>query len=246
MMKGILLATAVIGLWLPPGPARAGVDEKVPVAILVSVTRLVRVKEPSAANLVQAAAGASLLEGSQVVTLDSSRAEIKFRDGHFIRLAPNTSIVLSRLPRHDAQRSLVHLLAGRIRALVDKRIGEGDFGVYGMTTITAVKGTNFDMMRNAANEVTVAVNEGRVTVAELKSESAEEADKLFLMALMGNVGSALAEGNMMNVMPGKPFPSPVPIPPGFPNPWADPNQTKSGAPGVPHMPGLGGGGFGFP
>lgn len=244
-MKKPLLIAMALSLWIPAVPARAGVDEQTPIAILVSITRLVRVKENPKARLEAARAGASLLEGSQVVTLEGSRAEIKFRDGHFIRLAPQTSIVLSRLPRKGAKRTLVHLLAGRVRALVDKTLGEGDFGVYGATTITAVKGTNFDMLRNAANEITVAVNEGRTTVAQLAQESDEEADKLFLMALMGNVGAALAEGNMMNVLPGKPFPSPVPIPPGFPNPWADPNQSKS-MPGQPHMPGLGGGGFGFP
>jgi len=230
------------------GSKDADGKDKVAAAILVSVARLVRVKDKPGADVLEGKAGQALPEGARVFTLEDSRCEIKFGDGRHLRLSSSSTITIARLPRKRAGWTFVHLLRGRIRALINRARGEGDFGVYAVTTLTAVKGTDFDMIRKENDEVTVAVNEGRVRVAELESEDLDAVEKIFLSVLMGNFGASLWEGKMMNFVPGQPFPSPVPMPKGFPNIWggAGKDKGKKGGPQMPGFPGLGGGGIGFP
>jgi hypothetical protein len=243
---------AVCAVAALPGASLAGTDGKVYLATVDTVTRLVRIQEVEGGPVRQATTGATLLEGARVSTLKDARCRINFGDGRILSLAGESSIVISRAPKKGALRWMVKLVSGRVRAKVDRMRGETDFGVYASTTVTAVKGTGWDVVKMPDGLVQVLVDDGKVNVAEIKDEKdLDQVEKIFLSAILGNVGLQLAAGKMMSIMPGRPFPSPVPIPPGFPNPFDDwgksPGAKSPSGPTPPGIPGLpGGGGFGFP
>ena len=257
LSHNVLLTIALALFLAAPGPALAGArdsDGEEFMATLKSVTRFVRVQATPKGKPVQGKPGMRLKRGTQVFTLAKSRCEIEFGRGHFLRLASNAKIVIQRMSRKRPKQTLLQLLKGRVRALVDRARGDGNFGVYGATTITAVKGTEFDMVRGADGKVEVAVNEGKVWVAELEDpDNIEAVEKVFMGVILGTIGFGLTEGNMLSIIPGSPFPtSPIPIPKGFPNPWAPPKSDAkkgTGVPGAPKPPGMPGmpgpGGFGF-
>ena len=247
----------VAAVFLAPVPARAAVADQVSVATLLSATGMVRIRETSASKYEEAKVGRKLPEGSQVITLEKSRCELLFNEGRFLRLAEGTTVNVTRIANKKSMRTFVQLIRGRVRAMVDRAVGEGDFGVYGATVVSAVKGTKYDVIRNEKDEITVAVDEGRVWVAEIKSENPDEVDAVMMALMLGKIGMDIREGDMLNVIPGSPFPKlPVPMPKNFPSPWAAPGGAAPGGaaptgagpanqknPG-PAMPGFGG--FGFP
>jgi hypothetical protein len=246
-MRFTVLILALGTGFLAVPAAKAAVVEQVSVATLISATGMVRVREASASKFEEAKVGRKLPEGSQVVTLEKARCEILFTEGRFLRLAEGTTVNVARIANKKSMRTFVQLIRGRVRAMVDRAVGEGDFGVYGSTVVSAVKGTKYDVIRNEKDEITVAVDEGRVWVAEIKSENPDEVDAVMLALMLGKIGMDIREGNMLNVIPGSPFPKlPVPMPKNFPSPWggkpgaAPANQKNPG----PAMPGFGG--FGFP
>lgn len=182
-------------LALSAGASRAGTDASVSVATIASATPLIRVMLPGSKDYRPVTQGATLPEGATVVTMAQGRAEIRFTDGHFIVLSPNSSIEIKRLPRPGSERTLLRLVKGAVRALVDRSRRGGDFGIYANTTVTAVKGTDYEMVRDEADNVDVEVNEGRVNTAEMKSEDAAIAEAAFMAALMGTIGQLISEGN---------------------------------------------------
>lgn len=242
--------TLIALAWLAAPACAAPVDSSTQyLATVATMTRMVRVIMKEGATPAPAAPGTALPEGAVVVTLENAACEIRFTQAHFIRLGPSSRLKIARMERRKGARVLVQLLAGRVKALINRSLGEeADFGVYGATTITAVKGTDYDMLRDEADVVTVLVNDGRVNVAELKSEKPEDIDRIFMMLLLGRIGLDMRAGKMLKVTPGSLFPSPVPIPPGFPSPWGDGGfgspapagpPKKPGGPSMPGFPGFG-------
>jgi len=245
---------------LAAGRGWTAADDTVRLATLISATGMVRIKETPAAAIATAAVGQALPEGAQVITLKDARCQIRFDDGHFVTLAEATTITLDRLPRRKGTvQTLLHLLRGKIRAMVDRSRGEGDFGCYGSTTVTAVKGTDYEMTRDDADQTEVDVNEGKVNVAESKSEDPEEVSKVFSAALAGMIGVVLAENEMIRNGPGSHMTKPMqrPRPPKKPEALNEHPKGGSHEPGGKGkgakgpggrgggMPGMGGlGGFG--
>lgn len=174
--------------------ACAGAESAAPVATLTSTTPLVRVQLKGARDWKNVAKGDTLPEGTTVVTMAQGKAEIRFTDGHFILLSPNSSIEIKRLPVKGQERTLLRLVKGAVRALVDRSKREGDFGIYANTTITAVKGTDYEVTRDEADNVDVEVNEGRVNSGEMKSEDEKEAEAAFTACLAGMLGMMITEG----------------------------------------------------
>jgi hypothetical protein len=199
MRRTFVIAGLVIAL---NSSSFAAVDAGIRMATLVSATGMVRIKESPAAQITAATIGMSLPEGAQVITLKDTHCQVKFDDGHYVMLAEATTLTLDRLPRRTGSvQTLLHLLRGKIRAMVDRSRGEGDFGCYGSTTVTAVKGTDYEMTRDEADETEVDVNEGKVNVAESKSEDPEEVGKVFQLALAGMIGMTLIENQMVHNNP---------------------------------------------
>lgn len=240
------LALPIAILAIGTSPACAATQEGTWVASLVSVTRLVRVQDAEGGDFKAAKAGMKLKEGMIVRTLEKSMCEISFTPAHYVRLGPSGKMKISRIGRKEkSARILIRLITGRIRALIDRNMREeADFGIYGATTLTAVKGTDYDMIREDDDKVTVLVNEGKVSVTEVESEDLEQIEKMFVALLLGNIGFPLREGKMLNIIPGQPFPIPIPIPKGFPSPWgSSDHDDKPGLPTKPSLPGLPGLGF---
>ena len=248
------------GLLLLAAPVRAVTTDALKVATITSITRLVRVQESDGGEVVAARKGMELPEGAKVMTLAGSFAEVSFSPAHFVKLGPSTtlSITRNRKPERGVLRILLKVVRGRVRAAIDRAIADdADFGMYGHTVVTAVKGTEYEFIRETATRVTVAVETGRVAVAASKGESLDDVDKVFIGLLMGTLGMKLLEGNKMDFMPGMPFPSPVPIPKSFMSPFSAPNPShpagkgkspmggkgKKSGPSMPSVPGLPGMGF---
>lgn len=182
-------------LVLSAGWSHAAADASVPVATIADATPLVRMTLAGSKDYRNVTKGDTLPEGATVVTMAQGKAEIRFTDGHFILLSPNSSIEIKRLPTKEKERTLLRLVKGAVRALVDRSRRGGDFGIYANTTVTAVKGTDYEMVRDEADNVDVEVNEGRVNTAEMKSEDAAIAEAAFAAALMGTIGQLISEGN---------------------------------------------------
>ena len=226
------------------GPAESGTQY---LATIASMTKMVRVQIKEGADLTPAAVGTQLPEGAQVVTLADAKCEVRFTQAHFVRLGPDSRLKIARMERKKGARVLLQLLAGRVKAMINRSLGEeADFGIYGATTVTAVKGTDYDMARDEKDIVTVLINDGRVNVAELKSDKPEELDRVFTALLLGRIGFDMRAGKMLTVTPGSLFPSPVPIPPGMKTPWGDNTPAPGAAPKKPGAPGFPGMGFGMP
>ncbi len=241
-------AVLAASIWLPcPGWAARAAESQDHVATLSSISGLVRVQDKDDGPIAAAEAGMKLVQGATVRTLKDSRCEIKFTKAHIVRLGPSARIRIARLDgKKGAARILVNLLGGRIRALIDRALSDdADFGIYGVTTLTAVKGTDYDVIRGEDDKISVLVNEGRVNVAEIESEDLEAVEKAFMALILGNIGIRLSEGSMLDILPGKPFPAPIPIPKGFPNIWGGKDDGHGDKPKMPSLPGLGGG-LGFP
>ncbi len=185
LIAGIFVLAARTALAAPAGP---------PMATLAEVTPLVRAQFPGSKEFRNLAKGATLPEGTLVVTMAQGKAEIRFTDGHFILLSPNSSIELKRLPQPGAERTLLRLAKGAVRALIDRSKKGGDFGIYANTTVTAVKGTDYEVVRDEADDVEVEVNEGRINTGEIKSEDQAEAEAAFKGMIAGMIGSMLSEG----------------------------------------------------
>jgi hypothetical protein len=215
--------------------AVAGTDESTAVATITTMTPLVRVKMKADAAPVTATADMQLPEGSQVITLAGGACEIRFSRAHIMRLEAMTTVTIQRMPKRSAMRILVQLLGGRARAMVDRMRADSDFGMYAATTITAVKGTDYEMTRSATGEVEVEVNEGKVDTAEMKSEDLAEVEKVFGLVLMGQIGMKLIEGSRVRTMPGQRMGRPERIPraprvdaaPGSRGPGATPRERPA-------------------
>jgi hypothetical protein len=195
-----------------PGVSLAAVDESMTLATIRTMTPMVRVKLNATAQPQAATLGMSLPEGAQVITLPGGSCEIAFSRAHIVRLFPSSTITVQRLQKKSAMRILVQLLGGRARAIVDRMRADGDFGMYAATTITAVKGTDYEMSRSPTGEVEVAVNEGKVDTAEMKSEDLAEVEKAFTLVLLGQIGMKLIEGNRVRTMPGQHLGAPERMP----------------------------------
>lgn len=176
----------------------AGTDPAAPVATITTATPLIRAKLPGAKDFRNVTKGDTLPEGATVVTMAQGKAEIRFTDGHYVILSPNSSIEIKRLPVKGKEQTLLRLVRGAVRALVDRSKREGDFGIYANTTITAVKGTDYEVTRDEADNVDVEVNEGRINSGEMKSEDQAEAEAAFKAVLAGMIGQMIMEGQRIH------------------------------------------------
>jgi len=250
----LLLKAAAIACVLaaaPEGVSAAPVKDASLEATVTSLTKFVRVKRAGKKKYFNAEAGMSLKEGDRIYTLDKGKCELAFSGAHIVRLGPNSHMVISRYSRtRGSGRILLHLLKGRVRALINRARGDGeDFGIFGAMTVTAVKGTDYEVFRKLDGSVLVSVMEGRVLVGEIENEEPDQVERIFMALLMRQIGSVLMEGHQMEFVPGKGFPAPIPLPPGWFDIWgigkdkdaAKKSPSSPAAPAIPRLPR--GGGF---
>jgi len=217
-----------------------------PYARLTSIVGTVRVRAPETTSYINGKSELRLYEGAEVLTAENSFCKIWFTEGRRLRMAPRSRLVITRLsvPNAESGRTLLHLLKGRVRAISERVLGQGgDFGFYAAGCLTAVKGADYEMLRQQNNEVVVSVDKDEVIVAQLDKEDVEEAERALQRMMLGQIGALLQEGFQMNVVSGKPLPAPALIPSGWFDMWVvdDEEESKPKRRKSPALPGPGGG-----
>jgi hypothetical protein len=114
--------------------------------------------------------GAAVSVGDRLRTGAHSRATVVFRDDSVIDLAPDTELGIEAQEIDDAgrrHRSLLHLVAGKVRAWVSAayREARSRYELETPTALIAVRGTEFIVVYDRAAEITEVVGlEGHVEV----------------------------------------------------------------------------------
>ena len=93
----------------------AGAESQARIVRLSDVHGAVQINKNAGLGFENAFANLPIIQGTQVRTLDSGRAEIEFEDGSTLRLTPNTTIQFSELGLSDAGKkiSAVELVEGK-------------------------------------------------------------------------------------------------------------------------------------
>ena len=143
-MRIPLIVAGLIALILP-GAGISAPD----IASITKMTGLVRVAHaPSVSDWQDARPGMPLQEKDRIKTLDGSRdrAEIRFKDGSVIRLAPRTTFEITTYEvdsRGRVKRIASRLFGGMLRAVVNKIEPDQKFEIYSNHAVASVKGTDF-------------------------------------------------------------------------------------------------------
>ncbi len=121
------------------GATRSG-DLTASVTFLKGMARLQR---KGAADFAVLTLGAVMREGDTVVTLDSTRLEIKLDTGQIIRLGASTKFTLASMKRSalGGVRGVFKVMAGRLWFTLGKLTGDSDIRTETPTVVAAVKGT---------------------------------------------------------------------------------------------------------
>ncbi|MEK7475572.1 MAG: FecR family protein [Candidatus Coatesbacteria bacterium] len=112
-----------------------------PLAQMGSVTGLVRIAHPGSPTQDQAVAGMPLAEGDRVSCL-AGRAEIRFTDGHVLRLVENSVLEIMGPVQRGKRGVFTRLFAGRVRAIVARLTADTSFEVQSSYAVASVKGTD--------------------------------------------------------------------------------------------------------
>src|SRR3989304_5159180 len=120
--------------------------------------------------------GDAVFVGDIIRAKSGSKAEITFKDGNIVRVAPNTRVEISEYMFDEAKgKGILKLSRGKVQAIIQEKIakriatfGEANrFEIHTPTAILGVRGTNFipSYHRNSSN---VLVLEGAVFAYSLK------------------------------------------------------------------------------
>lgn len=123
--------------------------------------------------------GDTLYLGEEITTGDDGIIELGLQDGSFIRMAPNTTIKISK---EYCESNSIYVEAGKIWSKVKKIIGGGKFEVTGYKGHCGVRGTEFTV-EVTESSTTYAVYEGSVEFtpqadATMYNDDMDEMEKL--------------------------------------------------------------------
>lgn len=110
--------------------------------------------------------------GDELITGDRSEAAIQTPDGSTVRIFPDSRVIFSGLPSSIGE--YLKLLLGSVKVHVEKLGGRPN--PHKMTTptaIIAVRGTTFSVFVDEDDATLVAVDEGLVSVANIRSPAGE-------------------------------------------------------------------------
>ena len=109
-----------------------------------------------------AAVGARLAEGDNIRAHAGGSAVLDLPEGSTIFVAENSRVVVTKLEvdtQNNARDILVHLVVGKVRALVSKasialvRTRQSNFSISTPTAVAAARGTDFEVTYNASEQV---------------------------------------------------------------------------------------------
>jgi len=132
-MKLILV---VISVFVQGAALAAGA----PLAQVNRVNGLVRVARAGSLDQAQVTVGMTLAEGDRVTTI-SGRVEVRFADGHVLRLVENSTVDVMAPPR-GKKGVFMRLVTGKMRALVARLSADESFQIQSSFAVASVKGTD--------------------------------------------------------------------------------------------------------
>ena len=112
-----------------------------PLAEVSRVSGLVRVSHGVRGAPAQPTAGMPLVEADRVACL-GGKVELRFTDGHLLRLVENASLEIMAPVQGKKKGVFTRLLAGKVRALVAKFSGNEVFVIQSSYAVASVKGTD--------------------------------------------------------------------------------------------------------
>lgn len=155
------------GLFLLAVGAPAGAQTGRAAAEIKSLTGQVEVERNGQTQWIPALVGMRLTEGDNVRAHAGASAVLDLPDGSQIFVAENSRIVVAKLevdPQSQTRQALVHLVVGKLRAVVTKasitlvRARQSNFVISTPTAVAAVRGTILEVIFDAIqNAMRVAV-----------------------------------------------------------------------------------------
>ncbi len=135
-----------------------------------------------AEHVMKARKGQALKVGDIVRVGKRSLARIKYYDGSYVKIAPNTVLKIK-------DEKGVYLSKGRVFSKVRKILGKKGFYVSTQTAVAGVRGTEFEVKIEGDSGVEIAVYKGKVEVVNLKSMKKEllERGKALKVSLKGEM-----------------------------------------------------------
>ncbi len=186
-------AGAVLGILLSISVAAAQSE----VGTLVAALGTVELQRGGSGDWRPALVGATLFQGDHLRTNAAAAAQVLFRDDSLVGLAAASHLAIERYAvggGSNGSRSLLHLLDGKLRALVSAARGRARFEVETPTAVVRIKSTEFIVMYNAKEAFTEVVSLERAVEVQ------------GTLGLMGP-GVEVGAGQMTRVQQGG-FPSP--------------------------------------
>ena len=167
-MSGMLGAVLSLGLLLVLGSATcAYAQSSAATAQIRTLTGNVEIQRKGETQWTPAAVGAKLAEGDNIRAHAGGSAVLDLPEGSTLFVAENSRVVVTKLEvdsQNNARNILVHLVVGKVRALVSKasitlvRARQSNFSITTPTAVAAARGTDFEVTFNANNQkMSVAV-----------------------------------------------------------------------------------------
>jgi hypothetical protein len=164
---GLLAVTVVLALAAARARGQAGAE----VATIAAVIGGAELQRAGSAEWQLAAVGSPLFAGDRVRTRPASRMKIVFQDDSIVDVGPASELVIDAQefnPTQRSYRSTLKLLGGKIRTLVSEYYGapRARYEIETPTAVAGVRGTEFIVSYDAANEYTDVVGLANEVVVE--------------------------------------------------------------------------------
>lgn len=125
---------------------------------------------PKAIEAVSVKRGDVFPEQTSILTRDKSVVKIRFTDNSSINLGPNSKVVVSKLPKKEA--NIVNVLTGVIKSSVEKNSDKSSrtkLIVKTQSAVMGVRGTKFQASYSPkTNKTTLLTVEGEVAIAKVE------------------------------------------------------------------------------
>ncbi len=169
MRRALLLITgAALGAVMMPGPASGQMAHSGRVIALTGNLSVLRVRQPAVFLRLNDAVSS----GDELITDEGSEATIQAYDGSTVHVFPSSRVIFDE--RSPDIREFLHLFFGSVKVHIEKLSGRPN--PQKMTTPTAViavRGTTFSVFVDENDATLVAVDEGTVAVANVRSPANE-------------------------------------------------------------------------
>jgi hypothetical protein len=155
----LAIASGVLALAVA---AAAHAQPRVGTAEIKAVTGRVEVQRKGETQWRPATQGARLAEGDDVRAHAGASAVLDLPDGSTIFVAENSRVVVSKLefdPQNQSRQAFLHLVVGKVRAVVSQaaitlvRARQSNFTITTPTAVAAARGTVFEVLYDALQSV---------------------------------------------------------------------------------------------